>query len=357
MGIRHCQCRVSDDKDRLLGHWQRALAFVLRAELKAIEEALRRAVAPVVIYTDSSDAVDAFRKGRAFACSSKADGADIWFRIWGILRDFGDFDLRKVKAHTTAQDVAEGLISPTHQAGNAAADYFAVSARKSAEQQSPIRTYDLHYARARAWYRVVLTSIAGWKADLLGDVEDEEVERGITESIPDPPCSLATRKHTIWALNDQWVCRACGQHFSGVLNPRLLAKKVCKGAMYARMLDSLGVLQDPSAFFCHTVREMEAAGAKPWFCDAEARILPDAVAPLSDQASSGLPPVRRLRGIIGKQPDPSCSSPFKLSFLSARARVGAFAGEGGALHFLRPLWTMGHRPYEPRLAKEVFWHS
>ena len=282
---------------------------VLRAELKAIEEALRRAVAPVVIYTDSSVAVDAFRKGRAFACSSKADGADIWYRIWGILRDFGDFDLRKVKAHTTAQDVAEGLISPTHQAGNAAADYFAVSARKSAEKQSPIRTYDLHYARARAWYRVVLTSIADWKADLLGDVEDEEVERGITESLPDPPCSLATRKHTIWALNDQWVCRACGQHSSGDLNPRLLAKKVCKGAMYARMLGSLGVLQDPSAFFCHTVREMEAAGAKPWVCDAEARILPEAVAPLSDQASSGLPPVRRLRRITGKQPDPSALPP------------------------------------------------
>ena len=117
------------------------------------------------------------RKGRALACSSLVDGADIWRRIWHILPDFGEFDLRKVKAHTIAQDVAEGLISATHQAGNAAADFFAVSARKSAEHESPTRSYDQHYSRARALYRFVLSSIKDWKTDLQADVEEEPTDQ------------------------------------------------------------------------------------------------------------------------------------------------------------------------------------
>ena len=72
--------------------------------------------------------------------------------IWWRLRDFGSFDLRKVKAHTIAHDVAEGFISADKQAGNAAADFFAVQARKLAQEESPVNDFEGHYARARAWY-------------------------------------------------------------------------------------------------------------------------------------------------------------------------------------------------------------
>ena len=102
---------------------------VLRAELRAIEEAIRRAVAPLVVHADSAAAVAAYNKGQKYCCSARADGADIWRRIWLLLADFGEFRLLKVKAHTTISDVAEGLISAEHQAGNAAADHFAIQAR------------------------------------------------------------------------------------------------------------------------------------------------------------------------------------------------------------------------------------
>ena len=148
----------------------------MRAELKAVEEAVRRAVAPLIIYTDSAAVVRAFEKGKAYACRATNDGADIWRRIWTVLEDFGDLQIRKVKAHTTAEDAAEGLIDPILQAGNAAADHFAVAARKLASQQSPCHSFDAHYARARAWYRHIISGIAHWQQDVFGDAEAEAAE-------------------------------------------------------------------------------------------------------------------------------------------------------------------------------------
>ena len=84
----------------------------VRTELKAVEEALRRAVPPLVIHTDNAAVVNAFLEGKAYSCRQKNDGADIWRRIWAILEDCGECQIRKVKAHTTAEDVENGLIDP-----------------------------------------------------------------------------------------------------------------------------------------------------------------------------------------------------------------------------------------------------
>ena len=63
---------------------------VVRMELKALEEALRRAIAPVTIFTDTAAVVNAFTEGKIYACRAGNDGADIWCRIFALLLDFGD---------------------------------------------------------------------------------------------------------------------------------------------------------------------------------------------------------------------------------------------------------------------------
>ena len=64
---------------------------VLRAELQAIDEALMRAIAPLVIHTDSAVAITDFKKGKAYCCSAKSEGANILARIWSRLKMFEVF--------------------------------------------------------------------------------------------------------------------------------------------------------------------------------------------------------------------------------------------------------------------------
>ena len=132
----------------------------MRTELRAIEEALRRAVPPLTIYTDSSAVADGFKEGAQWCCRSGCDGADIWRRIWARVAEFGTLQILKVKADTTASDVQDGLIEPMRQAGNSAADVFAVLARRKSEKEAPTVAFYKHYHRARAWYKHVLTRVA-----------------------------------------------------------------------------------------------------------------------------------------------------------------------------------------------------
>ena len=83
---------------------------VVRTELRAMEEALRRACALVTVYTDNAAVVNAFVEGKTYACRAGNDGADIWRGMFTIREGFGDFCLLKVKAHTVEADVVDGFI-------------------------------------------------------------------------------------------------------------------------------------------------------------------------------------------------------------------------------------------------------
>ena len=267
---------------------------VLRAELYAIEQAIRRAVAPLTIYTDSSSAVKSYFKGQKYCCSAKAEGADIWRRIWAMLADFGSFHLEKVKAHTTASDVAEGLISAQDQAGNAAADHFAVEARKAAEASSPIGKFEAHYARARAWYKSVLASIAHWEEDTFADAEHaaptQSEEVAVRSNVGQP------RRHEIWECGHAWVCRSCGKAFHLHCLPGKLAKGSCKGSMHARLLISMGVAVPPESFDCFTAQELLDQGGRRWCESSEEQ---------GTSVDHAVPPAATVRRrLVGKQPDP-----------------------------------------------------
>ena len=259
-----------------------------------MEEVLRRAYAPLTIYTDSAAVVNAFLKGKAYACREGNDGADIWRRIWAILEDFGECQILKIKAHTTAEDAQEGLIDPYKQAGNATADFFAVQARKSAEAEAPCRSFEQQYARARAWYGHILAGIGDWQIDTHADAEAGPAQ----EDAPPSASQLAgaraaaTRKHSVWVLNGVARCMTCGNSFAAP--PSAVAKRMCRGPLPTRVLQSLGLRQSPEDAHAHTVAEMQAMGATPW------RPEPLQTPPEADEVIP-VPVRRRLRG---KQPPP-----------------------------------------------------
>ena len=272
---------------------------VLRSELHAIEQAIRRAVPPLTVYTDSASAVHAHSKGPKYCCSAKADGADIWSRIWTMLSDFGEFRLVKVKAHTTSADVEEGLISAHLQAGNAAADHFAVEARKAAEMSSPIARFEVHYARARAWYKAVVASIANWENDTLADGEQTHGDQ--RDDTAPRPAGARPRRHDIWEWGQAWICRQCGKSFHAHCHPEKLSKAACRGPMHSRLLVAMGALPAVS-FDCYTSQEIAGQGGRRWRRpgeEEEEEEVPGETA-VPPPTTAGM--VRRR--LVGKQPDP-----------------------------------------------------
>ena len=276
---------------------------VVRTELRAIEEALRRALAPLTIYTDNAAVVNAFQEGKAYSCREGNDGADIWTRIWAILEDFGECQVLKVKAHTTAEDASEGLIDPYKQAGNAAADFFAVQARRAAAAEAPTRAFEQHYARARDWYKHIIAGIGGWKEDAQADAEQHREEVSAQLEPPSTPLQRApgTRRHSVWLMGNAVCCRTCGLSFGEGTRPNTVARQRCRGPPAARVLLSLGLRLDPQDEHAYTVAEMQSAGAIPWRA---------AEAPQGTVVVAPEPPRRRLRG---KQPLPAMEATVRTS--------------------------------------------
>ena len=251
-----------------------------------------------MIHTDSAVAITDFEKVKAYCCSAQSEGADIWARIWSWLGDFGSFQLRKVKAHTTARDAVEGLISAADQAGNAAADFFAVQAWIMAQRESPVHSFEAHYARAPRWYSLVFRAIGYWKNDALADVAEESNDGQVQNQRIRPEIVRKGARHEVWQLQDGWVCRACGKRFGSDTELAALAKKQCPGPRSARLFDSMGVAPTFSRF-AQSVAELTRAGVRRW----EHSSAPAG----SADGGEGNPnaEVRRpRRRITGKQPDP-----------------------------------------------------
>ena len=91
----------------------------LRAELRAVNEALRSACPPPTIHTDNQQVVDGVRLGKSWPCAPERDGADIWQRVWHQLEDIGPgMHIVKVKAHLPFSKVQDGHISLQDWCGN-----------------------------------------------------------------------------------------------------------------------------------------------------------------------------------------------------------------------------------------------
>ena len=81
----------------------------LRAELRAVNEALRCASLPLTMHTDNQQVVDGSQNGKSWSCAPERDGADIWRDIWRLLDDIGlRVRIMKVEAHLLFIRLLEG---------------------------------------------------------------------------------------------------------------------------------------------------------------------------------------------------------------------------------------------------------
>ena len=63
---------------------------ILRAELRAVLEALRMALSPLVIHTDNSGVANEFWMGEDLACDVGREGTDLWRLVWQKLTEMAE---------------------------------------------------------------------------------------------------------------------------------------------------------------------------------------------------------------------------------------------------------------------------
>ena len=211
---------------------------ILRAELRAVLEALRMALPPLVIHTDNAEVVNGYFMGEEWACDAGREGADLWRQVWHKLNDIGGgVEIRKVKAHTTEDDVLEGLIDLKHHKGNAAADALAVHARKVAEARAPTASFRETCVRTCQWYRWCRRVIAHW----VDDTKAEDREEGGVGHVRRSVQGILGRKtaavrHRLWMTGGGSVmCQRCGltRPLEALVQFR---RQVCAGCPSGRLL-------------------------------------------------------------------------------------------------------------------------
>ena len=117
---------------------------ILRAELWAVLQTLRRARAPICIHTDNAEVVRGFRRGRRWCSSSDRPHADVWRTLWFANGDIqaldGDVNIVKCKAHVprTVKEELAGLEREIVE-GNELADAYAKKAADDTGALSAVR--------------------------------------------------------------------------------------------------------------------------------------------------------------------------------------------------------------------------
>ncbi len=247
----------------LYGSCGELVTSVVRAELRGLLEALRRAVTPIRVHVDNAEVVDGVRKGRAWCCSATRDGADLWRQVWAILDDLGpEAQVVKVKAHTTPEDVDEGRIAPRDRAGNEFADRYAKLGSKLAEHLSPTAAVDREYLKAVRWAQWVVRFSSNWLDDAADD--EEGGDHGDDDHMDGNPSSRRAPKrtraggmrHLTWQFpTGRHTCRRCGRNARSRRAQQLLAASPCLGAAAGRALAWAGKAEDALLKRCLHSRE------------------------------------------------------------------------------------------------------
>ena len=182
-----------------------------RAELTALYEVLRIAAGPVEIYCDNEQVVKGIKKGEKSCTAARTDGADIWRKIWPLLKIMGEeVKVEWILGHSTWLHVLERKLSPMQHAGNTMADKAAKEARAWAEGTAANKGFGAHATRAQRWYKWVIDFISTWPYEEYkkkkGEEETEEDAR--FEGTQGAGVNV---KHEIWMQNGALTCRRCAR--------------------------------------------------------------------------------------------------------------------------------------------------
>ncbi len=233
---------LADGEDKALWAQYGAMAdlqpSVVRAELRAVLEALRIAVPPLRIHVDNAEVVQGWGSTREWCTDPGRDGADIWAEIWRRKEDIGEgVQLVKVKAHTDVEAISDGTITARERVGNALADRYARMGASLAELMSPTKVARAELVKAVRWHFWTRRVAATWQRDTGEEGTEAAVGRASAESRGSAPRASGLR-HLLWEKGGDLMCRRCGRVADTDLKRRDIHSSRCLGSAAGRLLRS-----------------------------------------------------------------------------------------------------------------------
>ncbi len=260
---------------------------IIRAELRAVLEALRVAVPPLRIHIDNAEVVRGWRNGEAWCVDPVRDGADIWRLIWFQLKEIGEgVTFLKVKAHTEGSAVEMGLITHRDRLGNALADKCAKEGARLGEALSPTGALRAELTKAIRWYYWARRAAAIWVKDIGDDAREADARTPMQGKGSGRAAGTGLR-HLVWEKAGDLLCRRCGRLADTELKKRSMQSSRCLGSAAGRLLAR--ACNDPEALGRQCVYGYMDMRSRGWRSrtaeDADPRGGPDS-RPLFDEGGS-----------------------------------------------------------------------
>ncbi len=222
----------------LSGSCNEPFASSFRAEQRALLETLLIAVPPLRVHCDNQMVVDGVAKGRRWCLNPRREGASLWRDIWRAMDEAGDgIEVVKIKAHTSWEDVLNGVVTLRGQKGNAMADATAKAALEVVRRSAPTSSFDNYLARAMAWHKWVLGYAATWgdRVDMESTAAEELKEKEDEKhGAPAAARLRTTLSHELWTDRNNVTCRRCGRSAPRYASHKPLLTEACRGSAAGR---------------------------------------------------------------------------------------------------------------------------
>ena len=207
------------------------LQVVPVAELFALLMLLRHSMPPLAAKSDCQSVVQGIARGRVWCTAAERPHADVWDLIWTLLDDYGDYEITKVKAHSTQADVDVGRVLEVDRTGNNWADAMAKQgAKKHPTDESDelrCRRADMAVAMVAKWIGRVTVHLSrnGDLADVVPKAQ--RLQPAARVALRQQRTDRGTNGRLLQPVGNRFFCAVCLRSSQSRV---VLLSKRCKGS-------------------------------------------------------------------------------------------------------------------------------
>jgi hypothetical protein len=225
---------------------------ILRAEVWALWQLLRKAIPPLMVVIDNLEVVRGLARGRAYCCSAARPHADVWVSLWDVLDGLGPFRVAFSVAGLGVGSAGSELLFAwfgSHQKeaevasaalpffwANKAADKIAKQSCKQVRVVKEVR--DLYHGthseilRAAKFVGCVLAGLSLSGKDAKEDGEAPLIPSCVLAPLRVVPVSpdAVPSEHSIGRVLGRWACQWCRVSVASSSAARRLARSPCSHA-------------------------------------------------------------------------------------------------------------------------------